>query len=273
LNNLIKWLDLRLVRESTWESAQRNLRNFKRILAWQAAVTPLGLKEYIISNLEKSTSQLQQDLVAAWIFLNTHPQETRGYFVEFGATDGVNLSNTLFLETELNFAGILAEPARVWHKSLKQNRKALLDFRCVASDSGNYLDFWEASHHEYSTIYSFKSGDHLSMERRSGKLYAVETVTLLNLLFEHSAPKLIHYFSIDTEGSEFEILKDFNFERWRFDFVSVEHNYMENRSKIQKLMEDNNYQQILPELSIHDDWYIHRTLNVAKLFEIPEHQE
>ena len=66
------------------------------------------------------------------------------------------------------------------------------------------------------------------MERRSGKLYAVETVTLLNLLAEHSAPKLIHYFSIDTEGSEFEILKDFNFERYRFDFLSVEYNYTEN---------------------------------------------
>jgi hypothetical protein len=38
-------------------------------------------------------------------------------------------------------------------------------------------------------------------------------------------------------------------------------------------MEDNNYQQILPELSIHDDWYIHRTLNMTKYFEILKHQK
>ena len=34
----------------------------------------------------------------------------------------------------------------------------------------------------------------------------------------------IDYLSVDTEGSEFEILKALDFSRWRFAVVTVEHN-------------------------------------------------
>lgn len=54
-----------------------------------------------------------------------------GFFVEFGATNGIDLSNTYLLETEFGWNGILAEPDKYWHTSLIANRTAIIDIRCV----------------------------------------------------------------------------------------------------------------------------------------------
>ena len=50
-----------------------------------------------------------------------------------------------------------------------------------------------------------------SDSRKKGNEYHVETVNLKDLLDDYSAPRCIDYLSIDTEGSEYEILKNFNF--------------------------------------------------------------
>ena len=44
--------------------------------------------------------------------------------------------------------------------------------------------------------------------------------------------KIIDYLSIDTEGSEYRILKAFNFERYTFRCITVEHNQTKNRDLI-----------------------------------------
>ena len=90
--------------------------------------------ETVISLLNKSKSQLKQDLFV----LNESKNKVGGFFVEFGATDGISLSNTHLLETEFKWSGILAEPARVWHKQLLENRPlANIETLCVWKDSSH----------------------------------------------------------------------------------------------------------------------------------------
>ncbi len=77
--------------------------------------------------MEQTPSQLKQDLFV----LSATDFKTGGYFVEFGATDGVTLSNSLMLERCYGWRGILAEPAKCWQAALRQNRTVAIDDRCV----------------------------------------------------------------------------------------------------------------------------------------------
>jgi hypothetical protein len=87
----------------------------------------------------------------------------------------------------------------------------------------------------------------------------VETISLQDLLVSHGAPKYIEFLSIDTEGSEFEILKNFDFQSYRFGAICVEHNFADTREKINGLLLANGYQQVHIDLSDFDDWYVQST--------------
>lgn len=80
------------------------------------------------------------------------------------------------------------------------------------------------------------------------------------MLIEYNSPNIIDYLSIDTEGSEYEILKDFNFTKYTFKIITVEHNFTENRSKIKNLLESKGYVRVFERFSKWDDWYISETL-------------
>jgi FkbM family methyltransferase len=184
------------------------------------------------------------------LFVLVHFAEKRnGYFVEFGATDGRALSNTFLLEDDYQWTGILAEPARCWHSALTKNRKSAIDLRCVWARSGEQLDFNETESAELSTINSFSDlGLHAS-DRSKGTRYTVETVSPSDLLAHHLAPYEIDYLSIDTEGSEFEILSPFDFSSYDIRLITVEHNYNLRREQIFSLLTSQGYRRLFQEFS------------------------
>jgi len=79
----------------------------------------------------KSKSQLGQDLLAIGV---SHARRGNGgFFVEFGATNGVDLSNTFMLEKELGWTGILSEPGKIWFQDLSESRNAKIVTKAVWS--------------------------------------------------------------------------------------------------------------------------------------------
>jgi hypothetical protein len=75
-------------------------------------------------------------------------------------------------------------------------------------------------------------------------------------LKEHGAPERIGFLSIDTEGSEYEILRNFDFRAYKFNFITVEHNFEKPREAIHNLLTKHGYSRVLTELSKWDDWYV-----------------
>ena len=74
-----------------------------------------------------------------------------------------------------------------------------------------------------------------------------------------SSKAAIDYLSIDTEGTEFEILNALDFAKYRFNVITCEHNYTPLRGDIHELLSRNGYRRVFPHLSQCDDWYIAST--------------
>ena len=209
---------------------------------------PADQRSMCFDLLDRSQSQLRQDIFA----LAQSGFRQSGFFLEFGATDGVDLSNTQLMETGFGWSGILAEPTRRWHNDLKANRACTIDTRCVWKTSGEELQFTESIRGEKSGISAFVTPTH----KLRGRSYTVKTVSLNDLLVEHNAPNFIDFASIDTEGSEFDILSTLDFERWSFGALTVEHNYVPQRQDIHALLTSKGYKRVLEAVSRFDDWYI-----------------
>jgi hypothetical protein len=83
-------------------------------------------------------------------------------------------------------------------------------------------------------------------------------------LRKHRSPKSIDFLSVDTEGSEFEILRDFDFSEYSFGIVVCEHNFGMNQLLLDNLFKQNGYLKILNEMTLWDAWYVNQKL-IAKL--------
>ena len=209
---------------------------------------------FAFERIERSKSQILQDL---WVAFELS-EKRDGFFVEFGATDGRTNSNTWLLEKTFGWKGLLAEPNPMWHAALQKNRTCAVDHRCVYSRTGETVAFATASDPELSAIVETGGRDHFAATRNDAPVISVPTVTLADLLVDHGAPKTIDYLSVDTEGSELEILEKFDFERWNVQLISVEHNNTPQEARIADLLDKHGFTRRFPEFSQWDAWYARR---------------
>ena len=151
INSLLKKFDLRLT----------TLSNFKRLQSHTKGSFAFNFLNSIKSNKEKlfrtlkympfSKSQLMQDLFV----LNQLNFKKGGFFVEFGAADGVNCSNTFLLEKTFKWKGILSEPAKIHHPKLFIHRKCKIEKKIIWKDSESELLFNQTFDSLASTIDKF----------------------------------------------------------------------------------------------------------------------
>lgn len=209
-------------------------------------LTELSIEPHYIISLtklvKKSHSQLGQDLLM--VLLGNFKR--LGVFVEVGANDGSNCSNTKLLEDDYQWSGIISEANPKYSKYLSK-RKCFTNFNIVHSNSKEML-----------YINDLSSLSYVSMKKMSKKGSWVSTITLDDLLdkhFDHNEIE-IDYVSIDTEGHETEILSKFPFNKWNIGYFIIEHNF-ENEKSIDSIMFHAGYIRFLDKWSKFDAYYCH----------------
>ncbi|MDC3390973.1 FkbM family methyltransferase [Candidatus Pelagibacter sp.] len=219
------------------------------------------LKRFIdyFEKIENFQSQIYQDIFASFIVGDKYDKT----FLEFGATNGLDISNSYTLESSFNWKGVLSEPSPQWHEALKKNRKnSKIITKCIWKETGKKLDFFMSDFGSLSTIKDFVENDKISiptnteMRLKSGKTISVETISLNDVIKEYFNSICPSYISIDTEGSEYEILKAFDLDNFRPKVFTIEHNHTENETKIDEHLITNGYVRIFRKLTTFDAWYI-----------------
>ncbi len=166
----------------------------------------------------RSYSQKGQD---RWV-IETFNQKFGGYFVELGAGDGRTHSNTYVLERDYQWKGLLIEANVRYAELIRKRRGADCVNACIDQASGE-ADFLQLG---YLGGIVGEDTDHSKamrpslVARRSPERLA--TMTLASVLDGASAPRQIDYLSLDVEGAEYRVLRDFPFERYTFSAMTIE---------------------------------------------------
>ncbi len=153
-----------------------------------------------------------------WIMEHVYPEKEGGFFIEAGALDGHRNSCTYKLETELDWDGLLIEANTNFIEALKRNRNCMIAHACLGEQGGDNVHYIEPHNSGLGGIK--KTIRH--PKKATGKRVTKTTVTLESVLRKYHVPKTIHYLALDTEGSEFSILKYFPFDDWDIRAVSIE---------------------------------------------------
>lgn len=148
-----------------------------------------------------------------------------GYFVDVGAYDGVDLSNSYHFE-QIGWTGVLVEPDPDRARACAASRPRSKTFQCAAVDSAETSEI--CFHRAAAGVYSTTNLTPAHERRLAGMGVATEEIrvparTLDSMLIEVGATK-IDFVSIDVEGAELAVLRGFDIDRWSPQVVVVESN-------------------------------------------------
>lgn len=220
----------------------------------QPGKTLQRFRDFALPHAAIYQGQVMQDL---WCLYELDSKR-EGYFVDFGATNGTTMNNSLILERYFDWTGIVAEPNPTFHDNLARARNCNISHKCVHSTTGDTMEFLMAARPMFSRLAAASDG--LTFEEGGvEERITVETITLNDLLDAYAAPEVVDFISIDTEGSELDIMANFDFGPRHVRLFAIEHNHEARRDHILELMTEKGYVRRLPELSKFDDWYIHKS--------------
>lgn len=180
-------------------------------------------------------AQFEQD---KYVHTKFFPNKRNGVFFDIGAADGVFFSNSYFFEKYLGWTGVCVEPVPSVFKLLRSARKCICINGCIW-DKAIMADFMKITFPDGSG--NGYSGLVPTYDPRQMKIVEDEYVKKANCKIEYikvpcyvfndvcKKNNIFHidYLSMDTEGSELDILKSINFDLIDIDVIDVENNHSE----------------------------------------------
>lgn len=217
---------------------------------WHSIEVFYGKSDHLERMLPKELewfSQVRQDEVVSMLLRG----KRNGFFVDLAANDATILSNTYSLEKKFGWTGLCIEPNPIYWANLTYR-----DCQVVAAVVGK--------ERMEEVFFRFDGGDHGGIvgdgfdngkrhKRVSDPRY---TVTLKEILERFDAPKVIDYLSLDVEGAEEFIMKDFPMSDYKVALMTVER----PKESLRALLDQNGYKSIKRLSSWGETLWAHESL-------------
>ena len=183
-----------------------------------------------------------------------------GFFIEVGANNGINQSNTFYLEKKRNWTGVLIEPAPNNYLLCRQNRSNRNHFFCNACVSFSYKGKYVKMAYSNLVSTSFNLDSDIlnpllqaqkgmpSYKENEIPLFGAIARTMNDILIASSAPQNIDFLSLDVEGAELEVLKGIDFNEYHFKYILVE---CRDINRLETFLNKTGY-RLIEKLSFHD---------------------
>jgi FkbM family methyltransferase len=206
------------------------------------------------------------------IKLSKYLNYSDGFFIEAGANNGIDQSNTYLFEREFGWKGLLIEPNSIKFNECKKNRPNSIVENCALVSENYKDDFIKGNFNEIEDGESLMAmivddgdwiDDDLTIRKSYRKNYrqivSVPATTLTSLLKKYGVNK-IDFFSLDVEGYELSVLNGLDFKQFRPSYILIETANDQNyQSIIKDYMQKNNY-EFLESLSGNDDLFMDKQL-------------
>lgn len=168
----------------------------------------------------KSRSQVIQDLLVVKL---TEAVGAKGgssgtegsFFVDLASNDALNLSNTYHLEQK-GWSGVCIEPNPIYWYRLAAYRKCVIVGAFVGEEEGKEVDV-VLSNGALGGIVGEGLDNAAAKSEEKRNLVRVSTI-----FKQTNVPRFIDYLSLDVEGAEMLVMRDFPFDEYTFRFITVE---------------------------------------------------
>jgi FkbM family methyltransferase len=177
--------------------------------------------------MKKYFGQQGEDFLLWGLFDDGAP----GYFVDVGAFDGIHLSNSYSFELE-GWSGLCVEAHPEYFDLLRKNRPGshAMHAACTGAGSDGEVVFLSEPLGLLSGIRADKTSNMEGRYAARGMKFPgfspinVPCCPLDSILREINAPSAIGFLSIDTEGTELDVLRGVSLDRYSFRVIVVECN-------------------------------------------------
>lgn len=143
-------------------------------------------------------------------------KHTNGVFVEVGAYDGVDISNTFFFEKIRDWKGLVIEPIPSKHEQLVQNRWCYRYKGCAYSCDSVQLPFMHIDGYSemLSTLkdnllqkYQERIDKEVKDHNQQVNIIQVDCSRIDSLMNKFQLGNKIDYLSLDAQGHEYDVLQ------------------------------------------------------------------
>jgi len=222
-------------------------------------ITPRALKSFasrlkntplfsrLLGKLSILGSQAGQDF---WVYSEAFNQKRHGYFLDIGAHDGINMSNTYTLESHYEWTGLCVEANPKTFSKLIRNRTAMCANLCLDESEG--IVNFALRDGRGGIVEQYPTNSSNANERCP--IVELRTISLVTLLEKYNAPTTIDYLSIDVEGAEERILGNFDFDTYVFKTMTIER----PSKKLRSTLDENGY-LLVKEIPNLDCFFIHKS--------------